>query len=409
MKIAMMTDSYTPQVSGVVTSLVLFRKELEKKGHEIFIVAPVGPDDDPRCMKVKGFRFLTEKQHKIAIPNLKTIHQYLQDNGITHLHSHSPFSMGFAALQLQKKYGYCHIHTYHTLLVEYRHYIPKPFTPSRQTIAEFTKWYCNQMDAVLAPTTEIHDELVAYGVNKRIWVIPTGIDTPAFDGVATLSLKQLYGLPEDAVVGLYAGRLGIEKNIEFLIRTVQSIVKRGYPLYMIIVGDGPNRKNLEEMVTEQGLSQRIIFTGYMDRKRLIEYYKAADLFLFASVTETQGLVVLEAMAAGTPVIAIAQKGVKNVLLQGQGCLLIPTLDEQSFRQNVELLIQDERVRHYLSDLGKAYVREFWSMEKMTQQVEDVYLQLRKDPNYVSQKLFTMSSFISGVFRKLREIEKRLFE
>jgi len=405
----MMTDSYIPQVSGLVTSIVLFRKELERLGHEIFIIAPVGPDDDPRCMKVKGLRFLTEKQHKIAIPNLKSIHQFLQDNKVTHLHSHAPFSMGFAAMQLQKKYGYVHIHTYHTLLVEYRHYIPKPFTPSRQTISEFSRWFCNQMDGVFAPTTEIQDELAQYGVHKRIWVIPTGIDTYAFEGVATLSLKQSFGLPEDAVVGLYAGRLGVEKNVEFLIRTTESIVRRGFPFYLIIVGDGPNRKPLEEMVQEKGLAHRIHFTGYMNRKQLIEYYKAADLFLFASTTETQGLVVLEAMAAGTPVVAIAQKGVKNVLLQGQGCLLIPRPDEQSFRQNVELLIQDEQVRRYLSGLGKDYVQQFWSMEKSAKQAENVYGELERDPNYVPQKIFTMSRFITAISRKLSDIEKSLFE
>ncbi|HOM54711.1 MAG TPA: glycosyltransferase, partial [Thermotogota bacterium] len=180
MNIAMLTDTYLPHVNGVSTSLFLFRKHLERLGHRVYIVSPVGQKGDPYFFKVMGFRSMQVKDQRIALPNTKRILDFLETNQITHLHSHAPLSMGWTALWLQKRYGFIHFHTYHTLLVDYLHYIPRFFRPTKKVIQEFSKWFCSEVDCTIAPTTEMKNELMAYGMKKPIHVIPTGIDTDLF-------------------------------------------------------------------------------------------------------------------------------------------------------------------------------------------------------------------------------------
>jgi len=164
----MISDTYLPQVNGVATSIYLSKKYLEMRGHKVYIVAPVRPDDDENILVVPGVPFPMEKQHKVVFANALKILEFAQKNGIEIVHSHDPMALGIRALKLQKDMKIPHVHTYHTLMAEYRHYVPPPFTPDRKTVEEFSKWFCNKVNFVIAPTEEIEKELTRYGVERPI-------------------------------------------------------------------------------------------------------------------------------------------------------------------------------------------------------------------------------------------------
>jgi len=390
MKIAMFTDTYVPQINGVATSVHIFRKYLEKRGHEVYIVAPVGPDDDECVLKVKGVTWPTEKQHKIAIAFSGKLRNFVKERKIEILHSHDPFVLGFRALKMQKEFSLPHVHTYHTLLVEYRHYIPKPFTPSKKMVADFSAWFCNMVNSVIAPTEEIKKELLSYGVKRRIYVIPTGIDTETFSKPKRNIRKKLN--LEGKKVLLYVGRLAKEKNVYFLLEVMKKMEKN---VVLLMVGGGPEKEKLEEKAREEDLN--IIFTGYIPREELVDYYHAADVFVFASLTETQGLVVLESLSAGTPVVAIARKGIKNVLENGKGALLIDEENVHVFSEKVKMLLQDEKLLEKMKEAGKKYVLEKWAMDVMVERLEKVYEEAIKEGKIeVSIPVINVRKFVEKI-------------
>ena len=387
MKIAMFTDTYIPQINGVATSVHIFIKYLEKRGHEVYVVAPAGPDDDVNVLKVKGLTWPTETQHKLAIAFSGRLRNFIKERKIEILHSHDPFVLGFRALKMQKEFSIPHVHTYHTLLVEYRHYIPKPFTPSKKMVADFSAWFCNMVNSVIAPTEEIKKELLSYGVRRRIHVIPTGIDTETFSKPKR-DIRKMLNLKGKKVL-LYVGRLAKEKNVFFLLEVMKRMEKG---VLLLMVGDGPERERLEKKAREERLN--IIFTGRVPREELVDYYHAADVFVFSSLTETQGLVVLESLSSGTPVVAIARKGIKNVLEDGRGALLIGEENVDVFAEKVKMLLQDEKLLERMREEGKKYVRERWAMDVMAEKLEKVYREAIEEGKIeVSIPVINMRRFI----------------
>jgi len=409
MNIAMLTDTYFPQVNGVSTSVFLFRKHLEKLGHRVYIVSPVGPKGDPYFFKVKGFRTMQAKDQKIALPNAKHILEFLEANQITHLHSHSPLSMGWTALWLQKRYGYVHFHTYHTLLVDYRHYMPRFFRPTKKLIQEFSKWFCSEVDCVIAPTLEMKNELASYGLKKPIQVIPTGIDTALFQTAEPVDLREKYRLPKESFIALFAGRIAKEKNIVFLLEVAERLIRKGYPFFLVLVGNGPYFEELSEIVRKKRLSENVIFAGEMKREELASYYRSADCFTFASTSETQGLVVLEAQAAGLPVIAVAQKGVKSSLSDGEGCFLTENPDVDFFVDKLLVLMKNQLLRQEMKYQGMNYVQKRWSIEVFAKQVSDLYGTYEKPETYTPKKMFEFSELWMWLTGKLRNIQDNIFK
>ncbi|WP_448378089.1 glycosyltransferase family 4 protein [Fervidobacterium sp.] len=402
MRILMISDTYLPQINGVATSIYLSKKYLEMRGHEVFIVAPVKPEGEEKILLVPGIPFLLEKQHKVVFANHIKIIEFALENKIEIIHSHDPMALGMRALKVQKDLKLPHVHTYHTLLTEYRHYVPPPFTPDRRTVEEFSKWFCNKVNIVIAPTEEIKQELISYGVQRPIEVVPTGIDTIEFSQLPKKDIRKEYNIPRDATLLMYAGRLAKEKNLEFLSKVVARYMHENSNVWFLIVGDGPERKALESFFEDEGLTNRTIFTGYIPHKEIKDYYKAADLFVFASLTETQGLVVLEALASGTPVVAIAYKGIANVLVNGEGAITTG-INEEEFYQAIKVALDR---REELSKKGFEYVEKYWSMNTMADKLEKIY-QTAIQQGFID---FTMPSIINTSLQmKLNVIFKKLLE
>jgi len=406
LKIVMFSETYIPQVNGVATSIHLFRKYLEKRGHDVYIIAPVSPENDDKVLLIDGITFPMEKQHKLPIPDNRLINNLILEIDPDVIHSHAPFTLGIAALRTQKKFGIPHVHTYHTLLVEYRHYIPKPFTPPRNAVEEFSAWFCNQVDHVVSPTAEIKAELQKYGVEKPITILPTGIDIESFEKSDKFSIREKHEIMPNDKILLFVGRLAKEKNLEFILEIFKELYKKFRKIKLIIVGDGPMRPKIEEYKNETQAGKNIILTGYIKRNDLMEYYKQSDLFIFASVTETQGLVVLESLAAGTPVVAVAKKGIKDVLMDGQGALLINEVDKTEFLKKVEELLTNEELLENLSILGKEYVKNYWSMDIMAEKLEKLYFSLEK--NVKSNRSFNFNLFSNMIYR-LSKIGDKIFK
>ncbi|MFN4223484.1 MAG: glycosyltransferase family 4 protein [Fervidobacterium nodosum] len=402
MNILMVSDTYLPQINGVATSIYLSKKYLEMKGHEVFVVAPVSPDNDKKVLVIPGVPFLLEKQHRIVFANHLKILEFAKNNNIEIIHSHDPFALGMRALKVQKDLKIPHIHTYHTLLTEYRHYVPPPFTPDRKTVEEFSRWFCNKVNFVIAPTKEIEEELLKYKVERPIEVIPTGIDTIEFSKPAEEDVRKLFNIPKDAILLMYAGRLAKEKNLEFLFKVVGKYMNNHQDVWFMVVGDGPERKELEQYSEDIGIKNRVVFTGYVPHQKIKDYYKASDLFVFASLTETQGLVVLESLASGTPVVAIAYKGVANVLVNGEGAITTGVSEDEFYEAIEKALSMKEMLKHK----GIEYVEKYWSMNTMVEKLEKIYENALKE-GYID---FNMPSIINTSLQlKINALFKKLTE
>jgi glycosyltransferase involved in cell wall biosynthesis len=236
------------------------------------------------------------------------------------------------------------------------------------------KNWCLKLDKVISPTENIKDLLVDYGVPKEhVVVIPTGIETDVFEKDIVWDIRKEYGiLPEEKIL-LFVGRLGPEKNIDFLIKVFSKVATQDKSSRFVIIGDGVEKSKLENIVMDLNLKNRVIFTGGQPREKVLDAYKQADLFVFASYTETQGLVILEAMAAGVPVVALGKMGVHDLLNhENAGGVMIKELREDDFVQEILRVLSDDNLHAKLSENAIRFVKQNYSIEVSVKKILDVY-------------------------------------
>jgi len=342
MRIAMFSDTYSPQINGVVTSINTVMRELRDMGHEVYIFGPhlKGVTEKDFEFRFQSAPYLFHSEHRLVYPYSRKLKNF-KALEIDVIHSHTPFAMGWLALRLAKKHNIPLVHTYHTLFTEYVHYVPWLGESVGLWIAKkISRDYCNSCQWVIAPSGSMKKELQAYGVKTNIDVIPTGIDITLKEKGDAETARVRYGISPDTKILLYAGRLGKEKNIDFLLRSFRNIVKEEKHVIFVIAGDGPFRKNLEWLAKTLHVEDKVLFTGYLGKEDLASLYKAATVFTFASVTETQGLVVAESMDIGTPVVAVNAMGIADVIDGDEGGLA-SSLDTKEFSKKVLTLLQDE--------------------------------------------------------------------
>jgi glycosyltransferase involved in cell wall biosynthesis len=231
---------------------------------------------------------------------------------------------------------------------------------------------CNAVDAIVAPSQPMLDVLRKYGVKTQAEVIPTGLQANSFTRADGGAFRAEYGIALDRPVLLYVGRVAFEKNIDFLLRMAYELRKRQPDILLVIAGEGPAEESMRALCEDLGMQDNTLFIGYLDRhKELNACYKSADVFVFSSKSETQGLVLLEAMAQGVPVVAIAELGTKSILIEGQGAMIAPD-DESIFADKVLSLLND---RNRLSTLGKSaqeYARERWTSAAQAERMAHFY-------------------------------------
>jgi len=374
MKIGFFTDTYSPSINGVVTSINSFATELQNLGHKVFIFAPDANQKktDPKYVyRYKSIPLIGNREQLVINPMNHAV--TLKNIELDIIHAQTPFTLGWIALRQAKKKNIPIIHTYHTLFTEYVHYLPFSKGLGLWLTKRGSRDFCNRCNGIVVPSNAIAEELKSYGVKKRIEVIPTGVSTDLVKkGNAHLIREQQHLAPEAEIL-LYAGRLAREKNVEFVIQAFHEIAKVRPNAQLVIVGDGPYRKYLENLVTSLKLQHRVTFTGFLQKEVLASWYKAADIFLFASTTETQGMVVLEAMEMGTPVVAVNAMGVKDVVGDNVGGFG-STLNLNEFTAHALKLLENDdlRQRKSIEAVKKA---EKFSTTEMAQKMINFYTEV----------------------------------
>lgn len=382
MTIAIFTDTYAPEINGVTTSVRLLREELQARGHRVYLFCPeyggrmFADDEDTIRLPSIPYFFRKMKERRFVFPHFRKLFK-VRRLGVDIIHSQVPGNIGVYGLITSWLFGVPHVHTYHTLYMAYVHYMPFPHSISTRSVKWISRKFLGRCQRAAAPSHDIRRELKSYGVDAPIDVIPTGVETRRSHAFLNAEkIRSKYGIPEGRPCLLYVGRLGPEKNVAFLFEVMGELRRRGSDAYLLIIGDGPDRHRLEYLVRENGLGGDVGFAGYLPREEVFSFYRMADLFVFASKTETQGLVLLEAMSVGTPAVAVAKMGVSDLLSDGRGG--IPVRDHPTeFAEQVLQMLSDPPLRE--RKRAEAYAKaEEWSVTRSTERLEWMYREAMRD-------------------------------
>ena len=369
MRIGLFTDTFLPDTNGVVTVIQTMERELTREGHEVYIFAPAyhgWNEHEPHIYRCPSVRFPFYPGMRMGIPHNRRAQEVIPVLNI--VHSHDPGPLGLFALRTSRRYQIPHIHTYHTFYTEYRHYFPLPLRPSRGMIIRLSRAFCNSCDVVIAPSLEMKRELESYRINRPIYPLPFGVDEDEFSHEIEWNIRAELGLPTEDLL-LFAGRLGEEKNLTFLLRAFKHLLSYRDTTILLIAGDGPQRPALQRYATELGIAHHVIFVGFLERRRLIDLYKQA-LFVFASKTETQGIVLVEAMMAGSPVVAIGKMGVLDIVHHEETGILVKE-DEDEFARACHRLLEDKAEREELGIRAQKWARS-QSARVSTRKLVEIY-------------------------------------
>ena len=375
MKVLMVSDVYFPRVNGVSTSIETFRRALAGEGVEIRLVAPrYGAEPDQDDTVRIGARSIPRDPEDRLLPWAETRDTVLAEAaGCDLIHIQTPFVAHYAGLKAARTLGKPVLATYHTFFEEYLYHYA-PFLPSawlKGLARRFSRTQCNALDAVVVPSTAMRDRLGEYGVTVPMHVLPTGIPLSRFAAGDRARFRAGFDIPAERPVALFVGRVAHEKNIGFLIDAVAEARRRIPELQFLITGEGPAEPALRRRAESLGLGDSVRFLGYLDRQReLPDAYAAADVFVFASRTETQGLVLLEAMAMGLPVVTLAAMGTKDIMAPGRGGLAAPD-NVAGFAAMLAGLLEDDALRACLATDARAYAAE-WSDDRMAGRLAELY-------------------------------------
>ncbi|SEN36830.1 glycosyltransferase [Halomonas caseinilytica] len=342
MNVLMFTNTYQPIVGGVSESVQRLKRQLCMAGHRVLVVAPRlegQPENETDVVRVAAVQHFNGSDFSLPVPMPGQLYEAIEDFEPDIVHSHHPFLLGDTAARAAETYGLPLVFTHHTLYEHYTHYVPGD-SPRMQrfaiALATQYSWLC---DSVIAPSESIRDLLLEREANSAIRVVPSGVDTNRFALGNGEDCRRRMGIPEDAYVIGHLGRLAREKNLPFLAEAVSLALSRRPEAHFLVVGDGDAAQVMREIAEEQGVAERFHFTGRLQGRALIDAYHAMDVFAFASHSETQGMVVAEAMAAGLPVVAVAAPGVVEVVVDGENGRLLPEDDTEGLACALEALAE----------------------------------------------------------------------
>ena len=385
MHILMISDVYFPRINGVSTSIQTFREGLEDENVRVTLVAPDyshtetenNGDEERTIVRLPARSIPFDPEDRLMHgKHLRGLEQTLQDRDFDLIHIQTPFAAHYTGLRLAKHRKIPCIATYHTHFEEYfHHYLPvMPRPLARSLTRRLARTQCNTLDAVIVPSTAMHEALRSYGVTTPLHVLPTGIPLEQFDANADSDFRQRHHLPEDRPLALFVGRVAHEKNLHFLLEAMRHALTLNPDIALVIAGEGPALPSLKKAVAQHGMDKDVFFLGYLDRKQeLPRCYAAADLFVFPSVTETQGLVLLEAMAAGLPVLGIPAMGAADILNPQRGAVCAPHEAKGFGSLMVELLADTNRLAKLSSD-GREFAQT-WGAPERARQLAHLYRQI----------------------------------
>ena len=375
MRILMISDVYFPRVNGVSTSIYTFRQCLIDKGHQVTLVVPEYPEsieDDESIIRISS-RFVPfdPEDRMMKYREVLKIVPQLRSLNFDVLHIQTPFVAYYAGEKLADLLSIPTVITYHTLFEEYLYnyieFLPKSWL--RALARRFSTNQCNKVDSVIVPSSAIEKRLAEYGVNTPMARLPTGIDLSRFSKGDGDRFREAYGIPFDRPVMMYIGRVAHEKNIDFLVEVTANVKEKIPNILLVVAGEGPAENHIRQLVLKYDLIKNVMFVGYLDRlSELCDCYRAGDVFVFSSRTETQGLVLLEAMALGVPVVSTAILGTADVLTNGDGAIIADDNIEH-FSYSVTKLLLSPELQQTLSKKGIEYVKNWGSDESAKRLLE----------------------------------------
>ena len=378
MNILFISDVFFPRVNGVSTSINTFATELRALGHQVTLIAPSYTDEDKQeewIVRVPSHKIYFDPEDRLMnFGKLKALLPWIRDKHFDVIHIHTPFTAHYVGIHFGKKLDIPVVETYHTFFEDYLHHY-LPFIPqfiSRKLARTISRRQCNAVDGIVSPSMPMLDVLKQYGIKTPAEVVATGLDDSSFANVDGEHFRMSHDIPLTQPMLLFVGRVAHEKNIGFLLEMHLELIKNHPDALLVITGEGPAEESIKQSIEKLSISNKVRMIGYLDRgHELIACYKAADIFVFASKSETQGLVLLEAMAQGTAVVAIAELGTKSILIEGEG-VLIAKDDINDFADKVSALLSDAPKRQMIGEKGRQYAQEKWTAGILAKKVAKFY-------------------------------------
>ena len=311
MRIGFFTDTYFPQVSGVSTSIKTLKTELEKLGHTVFIFTTTDKDvnryEDWDIIRLPSVPFFAFKDRRVAYAGFSDALKIAKRYQLDMIHTHTEFSLGILGVEIAHSLNIPVVHTYHTHYEDYVRYIAKGLIIRPKMVKYLMRGFFKEVDGIVCPSEIVENLLQSYGVQQELRVIPTGIDLAKFDrpeiqAADTAELREKLGIAPDETMLLSLSRISYEKNIQAVIKALPAVLAENPAVKLVIAGGGPYVADLEKLMAELGVEEAVIMTGMIAPSETALYYKAADFFISASTSETQGLTYAEALAAGLPLL-----------------------------------------------------------------------------------------------------------
>jgi 1,2-diacylglycerol 3-alpha-glucosyltransferase len=378
-RIGLFTNNYLPFCGGVTISVETLRRGLERRGHQVWLFAPRFPDfldDAPSVIRVPSVPAATYPEFALAIPWGRRLARRVRVLELDVFHAHHPFLLGPAARRFARRAGRPLVFTYHTRYEKYAHYVPLTRPLVEAAALGLSTRFAASADAVLAPSGLVRDQLRARGVTAPVRVVPTGVDLARFRPGDRAAARRELGIGADDPLLLYVGRLDREKSVDRVLLAFERIAGTLPGARLWLVGQGKESQALQRLAAALRAGDRIYFAGVREHARLAAWYQAADLFLFASETETQGLVLAEAAACGLPAVAVLTPGCDEVVRDGESGILTKGDPAALAEAAIGLLLDPER-RAAMAARARAVAEAEFDVERQITRTLDVYAEARQ--------------------------------
>ncbi len=387
MNIGIFTNNYLPNPYGVTGSIESFKKQFEKHGHTVYIFAPNYKnykDENSNVFRYPSLDIQYKIKFPIAIPYSPRINKIIASMDLDIIHSQHPNLLGTAARKWSKKKNIPLVFTWHTLYDQYTHFVP--LVPnklaSRKIIGQAVK-YADQSDQIIIPTPCIKKIIRKWGVkNEKIEAVPTGVEEEFFQNPDRKKIRNKYDIKENEILLILVSRLTQEKNIEFLFQSIIKVLNNNKTAKFLVSGDGYLLPKLRILAQKNELQERIIFEGIIKKENLKNYYSAGDIFVYASKSETQGMIISEAMYMGLPIVAVDATGICDLVQNNANGFLVQE-NEDEFSQAVQKLIDDKTLRDNFSKASKKIAQENFTDKISAEKMLNIYNKAIREKGNVS--------------------------
>ncbi|WP_041246421.1 glycosyltransferase [Brumicola nitratireducens] len=379
MNILMMTNTYLPHIGGVARSVDAFSRYYRNQGHKVLIIAPEfpqTPENEDNVIRIPAIQHFNGSDFSVVLPVPHFLGNAIEKFEPDIVHSHHPFLIGSTARLVANTYQLPLVFTHHTMYEQYSHYVPGDSKTLKRFVIKLATSYANMCDYVFAPSESIAKILVQREVRTPIDVIPTGVDLAEAEQGDGAGFRAIAGIPKDAFVVGHLGRLAPEKNLDYLCHSVVKFIQKETSAHFLIVGKGPSESAILQIFMQAGLSKRLHKIGFLQQPFTSSAFKAMDVFVFSSQSETQGMVLSESMAAGVPVIALDAPGVRELVEDNKNGRLLPaSASSQEFSEALhEFINLPKSTRRDLSRSARQ-TAENYSLDLSAQKALNIYHQL----------------------------------